>query len=1051
MVPRFGSTFGVNLMGDYVTFTNEPKNVQAVLVSKFNDFEIGQRRRDNSAELLGIGVFNADGRTWEHGRALLSRLMGPRWTFKNGCLETLKAIKKAYPDAFVRALQVDRAYHSHHMETVAPEYVELLTKQGVHAIDPSVKFFPSVTGKQVDQSQELSPMYWAKNLVSPVRFSTAIGELVQSLAGPKAFLEIGPHSALAGPIRQTLQHHKSTDEYFITLTRGSDSHKDLLKAVGEVWLQNIPVNLAAISGRGSFLPDLPLYPWHYEEPLWSESRLAKEWRLRDFPHHDILGSRVLESTDENPSWRNILRLDVVSWIKEHEVVGDIVFPGVGYICMAGEAIRQLTGETGFTARHVHIKAALVMHQGQDVEVITQLQRIPVTNVVDSKWYNFTVHSYSKGTWVKHIFGQVPAGSDREHRAPPLEPLTRQLSRRGWYRKMKKMGLEYGSRFMGLTDMTAHPIERKTIATVVNDIREGESQYAPEMVIEARADEQPTAALSGNITAVSNGQVAIDIKGLQMSAIGDAADASGQDPHAAVELEWREDINLINDAARLIHPAKDRNEIYHMLDRFASACMMNTVTRLQGVEPTRSHLSHYQKWIESTADLIKLGKYPGLQPGDKIAQASDVERVDIIEDLYLSLLRTDADATATAIYRIWKECQGIFTGETEDLGLLLEDEVIHSLYDFMQNSEYRVFLELLAHRKPNLRVLEIGAGTGGTTATVLPALQSLYGERMYHSYTYTDISAGFFSAAKKRFENYPGMEFATLDISEDPLAQGFEAESFDLIIACNVLHATPTLHDTLANVRKLLHPLGRLFLQELSPVSYDGYLNNNIIARPVADTKRPNRITLLHSAESPSAAASISQLLSSAGFGVDLYAIESTNTPPPAQQDIVSVLDLGGPFFHNLHQSLFENIKGLLSHLQQTDSGILWVTGARQVGCRDPSTAGSGRVPARRTSKQNINTTTEWAVVGQKPLISRYHYIQVAEELKNKGFADNSTVKKLEQTRPGLVDTLCWKEISVSRGLGENDVLVLVKYVGMNFKDVLISTGVITRNPQSVGD
>lgn len=66
-----GSTFGVNLMGDYLIFTNEPKNVQAVLVTKFNDFEIGQRRRDNSAELLGIGVFNADGRTWEHGRALV--------------------------------------------------------------------------------------------------------------------------------------------------------------------------------------------------------------------------------------------------------------------------------------------------------------------------------------------------------------------------------------------------------------------------------------------------------------------------------------------------------------------------------------------------------------------------------------------------------------------------------------------------------------------------------------------------------------------------------------------------------------------------------------------------------------------------------------------------------------------------------------------------------------------------------------------------------------------------------------------------------------------
>ncbi|KAM3534759.1 hypothetical protein MY4038_002012 [Beauveria bassiana] len=66
-----GSTFGVNLMGDYVIFTNDPKNVQALLVTKFADFELGQRRRNNSWELLGVGVFNADGDDWAHGRALV--------------------------------------------------------------------------------------------------------------------------------------------------------------------------------------------------------------------------------------------------------------------------------------------------------------------------------------------------------------------------------------------------------------------------------------------------------------------------------------------------------------------------------------------------------------------------------------------------------------------------------------------------------------------------------------------------------------------------------------------------------------------------------------------------------------------------------------------------------------------------------------------------------------------------------------------------------------------------------------------------------------------
>ena len=104
---------------------------------------------------------------------------------------------------------------------------------------------------------------------------------------------------------------------------------------------------------------------------------------------------------------------------------------------------------------------------------------------------------------------------------------------------------------------------------------------------------------------------------------------------------------------------------------------------------------------------------------------------------------------------------------------------------MQNTEYSEFLDLVAHYKPNLKILEIGAGTGGTTSTVLPRLKSAYGERMYLSYTYTDISSGFFISARERFNDYPAVEYAILDISKDPIEQGFEAESFDLIIACNV--------------------------------------------------------------------------------------------------------------------------------------------------------------------------------------------------------------------------------------------------------------------------
>jgi acyl transferase domain-containing protein len=97
----------------------------------------------------------------------------------------------------------------------------------------------------------------------------------------------------------------------------------------------------------------------------------------------LIGSRVLESTDQNPSWRNILRSDEIRWVKEHEVTGDVVLPGVGYVCMAGEAVRQLTGTSDYTVRKVNIKAACVIQSGQDIELITHLSRARVTDSLES--------------------------------------------------------------------------------------------------------------------------------------------------------------------------------------------------------------------------------------------------------------------------------------------------------------------------------------------------------------------------------------------------------------------------------------------------------------------------------------------------------------------------------------------------------------------------------------------------------------------------------------------------------------------------------------------
>jgi acyl transferase domain-containing protein/SAM-dependent methyltransferase len=108
----------------------------------------------------------------------------------------------------------------------------------------------------------------------------------------------------------------------------------------------------------------------------------------------------------------------------------------------------------------------------------------------------------------------------------------------------------------------------------------------------------------------------------------------------------------------------------------------------------------------------------------------------------------------------------------------------------------------------LRILEIGAGTGGTTSALLPALPP---DRV--RYCFTDVGPLFLSRARERFEAYPFVSCRLLDIEQHPRELGLAAHSFDVVVAVNVLHATRNLHETLEHVAWLLDGAGALVMCE----------------------------------------------------------------------------------------------------------------------------------------------------------------------------------------------------------------------------------------------
>ena len=170
----------------------------------------------------------------------------------------------------------------------------------------------SVTNRLTTVKELCQADYWLKNMTSPVRFSEAVTQLASASAKSQKkklggaskdtvtiydLLELGPHSALAGPTKAILKTVSRGEEviYASSLTRNVSALDTTLSAAGRLHCLGYPVKVANVNlieatktTDRMTLTDLPEYPFHHSQAYWHESRISKDFRLRKHPHLDLM-------------------------------------------------------------------------------------------------------------------------------------------------------------------------------------------------------------------------------------------------------------------------------------------------------------------------------------------------------------------------------------------------------------------------------------------------------------------------------------------------------------------------------------------------------------------------------------------------------------------------------------------------------------------------------------------------------------------------------------------------------------------------------------------